>query len=65
LKSLINFRESEGVVKNGPSREAINIGHTRHRTKTNKTKITKQKTKKEEIKSDLNPTTNRGETWCS
>jgi len=34
---LINVRESEGAVKIGPSRKTINIGYTRHRTKTNNT----------------------------
>ena len=33
----INVRENRRVIKNGQSRETINIGYTRHRTKTNKT----------------------------
>ena len=35
----------QGATKNGQSRDTGNIGHTRHRTKTNKTKNTTQKTK--------------------
>jgi hypothetical protein len=31
------------VVKIGPSRKTINIGYTRHRTKTNKAKNTEKK----------------------
>jgi len=34
----INVRETEEVIKNGQSRDTGNIGYTRHRTKTNKTK---------------------------
>ena len=33
----INVRENRRVIKNGQPRETINIGYTRHRTKTNKT----------------------------
>jgi len=36
------------VIKNGQSRDTGNIGYTRHRTKTNKTKNTTQKTKKDD-----------------
>jgi hypothetical protein len=38
-----NPEKTEVAVKNGQSRESGNI---RHKTKTNKTKITTQKTKK-------------------
>ena len=34
------------AIKNEQSREADNIGYTRHKTKTNKTKNTTKKTKK-------------------
>ena len=34
------------AIKNEQSREADNIGYTRHKTKTNKTKNTTQKPKK-------------------
>jgi hypothetical protein len=34
-------------MKNGQSRETGNIGYTRHRTKTNKTQNTTQKTNEE------------------
>ena len=33
----INVRENRRTIKNGQSRDTGNIGHTRHRTKTNKT----------------------------
>ena len=36
----------EVAIKNGQSRDTGNIGYTRHRTKTNKTKSTTQKTKR-------------------
>ena len=45
----------EGVIRNGQSRETGNIGYTRHRTKTNKTKNTTQKTRK---MSNTDPTKN-------
>ena len=35
--------KTEGAIKNGQSGETSNIGHTRHRTKTNKTKNITQK----------------------
>ena len=38
--------KKEGAIKNGQFRDTGKIGHTRHRTKTNKIKITRQKTKK-------------------
>ena len=41
-----NPEKTEGVIKNGQSRETENIGCTRYRTKTNKAKNTTQKTKK-------------------
>ena len=33
---------TEGAIKNGESRETGNIGHTRHKVKTNKTTYTTQ-----------------------
>ena len=30
---LINVRLTEGAIKNGQSRDTINIGYTRHKTK--------------------------------
>jgi len=30
-------QKTEGPIRNGQSRDTGNIGHTRHRTKTNKT----------------------------
>jgi hypothetical protein len=41
----INVEETEGAIKNGQSRDTGNIGYTKHRTKTNKTKNTPQKNK--------------------
>ena len=38
------LEKTEGEIKNGQSRETGNIGHRRHRMKTNKTKNTTQKT---------------------
>jgi len=46
----------EGTIKNEQYRETGVIGYTRHRTKTNKTKHTTQKTKK---MSNTDPTKNR------
>ena len=46
----------QGAIKNGQSRETGNIGYTRHRTKTNKTKNTTQKIKK---MNNTNPTQNQ------
>ena len=40
------LEKTEGAIKNGQSRETGNIGYTRHRSKSNKTKNTTQKTKK-------------------
>jgi hypothetical protein len=40
------LEKTEGVIKNGKSRDTGNIGYTRHRTKTNKTNNTTQKRKK-------------------
>jgi len=40
------LEKTEEQIKNGQSRDTGNIGYTRHRTKTNKTKNTKQKIKK-------------------
>ena len=39
---LIKVEETKGAMKNGQSRETGNIGYTRHKTKTNKTKNTTQ-----------------------
>jgi hypothetical protein len=50
----INIRE--GAIKNGQFRETGNIGYTRHRMNTNKTKNTTQKTKN----SNTNPIKNWG-----
>jgi len=33
----ITFEKTEGEINNGQSRDTGNIGHIRHRTKTNKT----------------------------
>ena len=38
--------KTEGAIKNGQFSDTVNIGCSRHRTKTNKTKNTTQKTKK-------------------
>ena len=35
---LYTLEKNEGTIKNGQSRNTGNIGYTRHRTKTNKTK---------------------------
>ena len=43
---LINVRVNQMWIKNGQSRDTGNIGYTRHWAKTNKSKNTKQKTKK-------------------
>jgi hypothetical protein len=37
FESTSSKRITEGVIKNGQSRDTGNIGYTRHRTKTNKT----------------------------
>jgi hypothetical protein len=46
---------TEGVIKNGQSRATGCIEYTSHRTNTNKTKVTTQKTKK---MSNTDPTKN-------
>jgi hypothetical protein len=46
--------KTDGAMKNGQSRDTGNIGYTRHRTKTNKTK-TQHRTKK---MSNTDPTKN-------
>jgi len=38
----------EGVIKNGQPRDTANIGHTRHRTTTNKTQKHNTKNLKDE-----------------
>jgi hypothetical protein len=40
------LEKTKGAIEKGQSRETGNIGYTRHRTKTNKTKNITQKTKK-------------------
>ena len=40
------LEKTEGAIKNRQSRETGNIGYTRHRTKTNKTKNPKHNTDK-------------------
>jgi hypothetical protein len=45
FESTSSKRITEGVIKNGQSRDTGNIGYTRHMTKTNKTKNTTHKTK--------------------
>jgi hypothetical protein len=45
FKKKVLLVKTEGTIKNGLSRDTGNIGHKRHRTKTNKTK-NKQKTNK-------------------
>jgi hypothetical protein len=50
------------AIKNGQSRETGNIGYTRYRTKTNKTKIHYRKL---EAMSNTDPPKTGGETMCS
>jgi uncharacterized membrane protein YebE (DUF533 family) len=38
----VNVRKIEGAIKNGQCRETGNIGYTRYKTKTNKTKKQKK-----------------------
>ena len=38
------LEKTEGATRNRQSRDAGNIGHTKHRTKTNKTKQNKNAT---------------------
>jgi len=38
------LEKTEGEIKNGQSRDIGNIGNTRHRTKTNKTKTKRNTT---------------------
>ena len=33
------LEKTEGAIKNGLSRDTGNVGHTRHKTNTNKTQI--------------------------
>ena len=51
----------KGAIKSRQSRGIDNIGYTRHRKKTNKTKITTQKTKK---KSNMAPPKTGVESRC-
>jgi hypothetical protein len=51
-----NLEKTKGPIKNGQSRETGNIGYTRHRTNTNKTKNITQKIKK---MSNADPTKNK------
>ena len=43
----INVSKTEVSTNNGQSRDTSNIGHARHRTKTNKTKQQQQSNKKQ------------------
>jgi hypothetical protein len=46
------LEKTEEAIKNGQSKDTGNIGHTKHRTKINKTQSTTQKTKKMRPKSE-------------
>ena len=39
-RTMFTSEKTEGAIKNGQSRVTGNIGHTRHKAKTNKAKIT-------------------------
>ena len=55
------LEKTEGAIKDTKSRDTGNIGYTRHRTKTNKTKQTTQKTKKRHHQiPGINPGTHDG-----
>ena len=55
------LEKTEGAIKDAKSRDTGNIGYTRHRTKTNKTKQTTQKTKKRHHQiPGINPGTHDG-----
>ena len=57
---------TEGTVNNGQSRNTNNIGHTRHRTKINKTKIITQHRKLTKDEEHVTDTTKPGgEPMCS
>ena len=56
---LINVRLTEGAIKNGQSRDTINIGYTRHKTKKPTQYVldtTMYKTKDEDKKAQKQPT---------
>jgi len=57
-ETLETLEKTEGAIKNEQSRDTGNIGHTRHRTKANKTK--KNTNKKAKKKNNTDPTKNRG-----
>jgi len=42
----LTVEKTKGAIKNGQSRATYNIGYSRHRRKTNRTKNTTQKSKK-------------------
>jgi len=42
LTDILTLEKTEWAIKNGQSRDTGNIGYTRHRTKTNKTKQNKK-----------------------
>jgi hypothetical protein len=46
LEYEYTLEKADEVIKKGQSRDTGNVGNTRHRTKTNKTKNPTQKTKK-------------------
>jgi hypothetical protein len=48
-------RKSKGQIKNGQPRKTCNNGHTRHRTKTNNTKVQHRKPKIWAIRTPPNP----------
>jgi hypothetical protein len=56
------FEATEGTIKNEQSRDNDNIGYTRHRNESNKTKTTAQKIK---MMSNTDSIKNGGELRCS
>ena len=53
------YEKTDGTIKNGQSRDNRYIGHTRHRSKTNKKKLRIKRGKTERM-SNMDPTKNRG-----
>jgi hypothetical protein len=53
------LKKTEGAIKNEQSIDTDNIGHTRHRKKTNKTQ-NHNTTQKNNKMSNTNPTKHRG-----
>ena len=51
------LEKPEGAIKTGHSNDIGNNGHTRHGTRTNKTKITAQKHEKDEEQQQTNQET--------